>query len=461
MVFSSTVFLFIFLPVCLFFYFISDKKFKNIVLLVFSLIFYAWGEPKNVVLMLFSILFNYVFGLLAENKNKIIKKSSLFLACIYNLGILFVFKYLNFSVDTLNNFFSQNIEIARIALPIGISFYTFQNLSYVIDVYRGNVKAQRNFFDLALYISLFPQLIAGPIVRYIDVQKQIANRKSTIKRVREGLLRFQVGFIKKVLIADVLSGFVDVAFKGEYPSLYTNWIGALCYALQIYFDFSGYSDMAIGIGRIFGFKFLENFNYPYISKSIQEFWRRWHISLSSWFKDYVYIPLGGSREGNFKTYRNVFIVFLLCGTWHGASFNFIFWGVYYALFLMFERSFLGKAFLGKLPLFLKHFYAMLVVLIGWVFFRADTMLDAVNYLKGMFVFQGKDLVNFNFVVNSEYYFFIFVGIFCSMPHTKIKNFFKKSSFRICMADLWTLFIFFIAICYMVGKGYSPFLYFRF
>ena len=460
MVFSSTIFLFIFLPVCLFFYFLADKKFKNFVLLIFSLIFYAWGEPKNVILMFFSILFNYFFGLLVEKESKYIKKSSLILACIYNLGVLFVFKYLNFSVDTFNGFFNQNIEIAKIALPIGISFYTFQNLSYVIDVYRGNVKAQRNFLDLALYISLFPQLIAGPIVRYISVQKQITNRVSSLKRVREGVIRFQVGFIKKVLIADVLSGLVNIAFQGKYPSLYTNWIGAIAYSLQIYFDFSGYSDMAIGIGKILGFKFLENFNYPYISKSIQEFWRRWHISLSSWFKDYVYIPLGGSREGNFKTYRNIFIVFLLCGTWHGASFNFIFWGVYYALFLMFERA-IGKSLLEKLPLIFRHFYAMLVVLVGWVFFRADTMTDAIKYLKGMVTFQGRDLVNFNFVMNSEYYFFIIVGILCSMPHTKIKNFFKKSIFRICVSDFLTLLIFFVAICYMVGKGYSPFLYFRF
>lgn len=460
MVFSSTIFLFIFLPVCLFFYFIVDKKFKNLVLLIFSLIFYAWGEPKNVILMLFSILFNYFFGILVEKDNKYIKKSSLILACVYNLGVLFVFKYLNFSIDTFNELFNQNIEIAKIALPIGISFYTFQNLSYVIDVYRGNVKAQRKFLDLALYVSLFPQLIAGPIVRYINIQKQITNRVSSIKRVREGLVRFQVGFIKKVLIADVLSGLVDIAFRGEYPSIYTNWIGAIAYALQIYFDFSGYSDMAIGIGRILGFKFLENFNYPYISRSIQEFWRRWHISLSSWFKDYVYIPLGGSREGNFKTYRNIFIVFLLCGTWHGASFNFIFWGVYYALFLMFERA-IGKSLLEKLPLIFRHFYAILVVLVGWVFFRADTMIDAVKYLKGMVTFQGKDLANFNFIMNGEYYLFLIVGILCSMPHTKIKNFFKKTIFRICISDFLTLLIFLVAISYMVGKGHSPFLYFRF
>ncbi len=460
MVFSSTIFLFIFLPVCLFFYFIVDKKFKNLVLLIFSLIFYAWGEPKSVILMLFSILFNYFFGILVEKDNKYIKKSSLILACVYNLGVLFVFKYLNFSIDTFNELFNQNIEIAKIALPIGISFYTFQNLSYVIDVYRGNVKAQRKFLDLALYVSLFPQLIAGPIVRYINIQKQIINRVSSIKRVREGLVRFQVGFIKKVLIADVLSGLVDIAFRGEYPSIYTNWIGAIAYALQIYFDFSGYSDMAIGIGRILGFKFLENFNYPYISRSIQEFWRRWHISLSSWFKDYVYIPLGGSREGNFKTYRNIFIVFLLCGTWHGASFTFIFWGVYYALFLMFERA-IGKSLLEKLPLIFRHFYAILVVLVGWVFFRADTMIDAVKYLKGMVTFQGKDLANFNFIMNGEYYLFLIVGILCSMPHTKIKNFFKKTIFRICISDFLTLLIFLVAISYMVGKGHSPFLYFRF
>lgn len=460
MVFSSTIFLFIFLPVCLFFNFIVDKKFKNLVLLIFSLIFYAWGEPKSVILMLFSILFNYFFGILVEKDNKYIKKSSLILACVYNLGVLFVFKYLNFSIDTFNELFNQNIEIAKIALPIGISFYTFQNLSYVIDVYRGNVKAQRKFLDLALYVSLFPQLIAGPIVRYINIQKQIINRVSSIKRVREGLVRFQVGFIKKVLIADVLSGLVDIAFRGEYPSIYTNWIGAIAYALQIYFDFSGYSDMAIGIGRILGFKFLENFNYPYISRSIQEFWRRWHISLSSWFKDYVYIPLGGSREGNFKTYRNIFIVFLLCGTWHGASFNFIFWGVYYALFLMFERA-IGKSLLEKLPLIFRHFYAILVVLVGWVFFRADTMIDAVKYLKGMVTFQGKDLANFNFIMNGEYYLFLIVGILCSMPHTKIKNFFKKTIFRICISDFLTLLIFLVAISYMVGKGHSPFLYFRF
>lgn len=336
MVFSSSVFLFAFLPIVLFVYFFAAEKYRNFVLLGASLLFYAWGEPKNIVVMLISIAVNYLFGFAVAREWKV-KKIALVLSVIYNLGVLFVFKYLNFAVDTVNRVSGAQIEIAQIALPIGISFYTFQIMSYVIDVYRGNVKVQKNLIDLALYISLFPQLIAGPIVRYIDVERQIKRRLTTFEGAKIGVIRFAIGFSKKVLIADQLAVLADTCFAGANPSIWLNWIGIVAYSLQIFFDFSGYSDMAIGLGKIFGFDFLENFNYPYISQSIQEFWRRWHISLSSWFRDYLYIPLGGSRAGKVRTYINLMIVFFLTGLWHGASFNFIVWGLFYAVFLVLER----------------------------------------------------------------------------------------------------------------------------
>ena len=367
MVFSSSLFLFGFLPVVLAIYFFSHNRYRNLVLLIASLFFYAWGEPRNVLVMLASILINYLLGLGIEKASKQ-KKLFLILSVLYNIGVLFYFKYLNFAGSIWESLTGQTLNMKTIVLPIGISFFTFQIMSYVIDVYRGNVPAQKNLINLALYISLFPQLIAGPIVRYIDVEAQIKQRESTWDGAYVGVKRFAIGFAKKVLIADQLATLADTVFAGgNYPSMLSHWIGIIAYTLQIYYDFSGYSDMAIGLGKIFGFDFLENFNYPYISRSIKEFWRRWHISLSSWFRDYLYIPLGGNRKGKVRTYINLIIVFFVTGLWHGASFNFIVWGLYYAVFLVIERLGFGKR-LEKLPRIIQHVYTLLVVVIGWVFF---------------------------------------------------------------------------------------------
>ena len=459
MVFSSSVFLFIFLPVLLLLYFIAGKKAKNIVLLFASLFFYAWGEPRNIIVMLLSIAINYFLAIGME-KSMGRRKLYFLLAVFYNIGILFIFKYLNFTVDTVNRLLEHPIALRRVALPIGISFYTFQMMSYIMDVYRENVKAQKNILSLGLYISLFPQLIAGPIVRYIDIEGQLACRTSSWENMHDGICRFAIGFSKKILLADQLSVFVDLAFAGQYPSIITNWAGIVGYTLQIYFDFNGYSDMAIGLGKMFGFSFPENFNYPYISKSIQEFWRRWHITLGSWFRDYLYIPLGGSRQGKLKTYINISIVFLLTGLWHGASFNFILWGGYYALFLIAERMGLRKV-LEKLPAFARHIYAILAIMFGWVFFRSSTWTEAIRYLHGMFSLSGNDVAHFNYIMNGKYWFCMAAGIFLSLPHKNITTLIQKSSAGRALADISILAVFYIAICYMIGSGYSPFLYFRF
>lgn len=459
MVFSSSIFLFVFLPVLLFLYFLATDRHKNSILLMASLIFYAWGEPKNVLLMCLSILINFAFGFLVEKTWKL-RRLFFVSAVIYNIGMLFIFKYLNFAISIGTKITGVKILVPEIALPIGISFYTFQIMSYVIDVYRGKVKAQTNLVNLALYVALFPQLIAGPIVRYTDIEKQIIKRTITWGNGRIGIVRFMAGFSKKVLIADQLSTLVDLCFSGAYPSIYINWAGAVAYTLQIYFDFSGYSDMAIGLGKIFGFDFPENFSYPYISQSVQEFWRRWHITLSSWFRDYVYIPLGGSKCGKTRTYINYVIVFFLTGLWHGASFNFIVWGLFYVVFLIVERSGWNKT-LAKLPRVVRHIYTLLVIIFGWVFFRSDTLTSALLFMKGMFSITGRDNENFLYIMDRERWFFLIVGILLSVPYPKINAFFEKNLFgKITQKALLTM-IFIIAICYMVGSGYSPFLYYRF
>ena len=460
MVFSSPIFLFAFLPALLTVYFLGGKKLRNGILTLASLFFYAWGEPKTVFLMILSILVNYAAGLLMK-KYRDKRKTILILSVIYNLGVLFVFKYLNFTAETLNSIFGTNIAIARIALPIGISFYTFQIMSYVIDVYREKCEAQTNILSLALYISLFPQLIAGPIVRYVDIEKQIRDRQITTDGLYEGFLRFATGFAKKILIADQLAPLVNTVFQGRYASMSLHWVGAVAYTLQIFFDFSGYSDMAIGLGKIFGFDFLENFDYPYISRSIREFWRRWHISLSSWFRDYLYIPLGGNRKGKGRTYLNLLIVFLATGLWHGASFSFVVWGLYHGLFLILERAGLGKI-LDRCPKIVRHLYTMLLVIIGWVFFRAENLAAAGHYIAGMFTPGAKDLIWLNYVMDNQYWFCIAAGILFSCPvfrklsHPKKQNAFLRAAYPACVIVLFVL-----AICYMVGSGYSPFLYFRF
>ena len=462
MVFSSPIFLFAFLPGILLLYFICHKhhELKNWVLTLGSLFFYAFGEPLCVFLMMVSILVNYGFGLLIE-KHEGRKRLLLVLAVVWNLGALFIFKYLNFAVDTVNLVFGSRIEISRIALPIGISFYTFQIMSYVIDVYRGKCGAQKNLMHLGLYVSLFPQLIAGPIVRYVDIEQSIRKRETNLDRLYQGFLRFGMGFAKKILIADQLAPLVNTVFSEAYPSWILHWVGAIAYTLQIYYDFSGYSDMAIGLGKIFGFDFAENFDYPYISRSIKEFWRRWHISLSSWFRDYLYIPLGGNRKGKGRTYLNLLIVFLATGLWHGASFNFLVWGLYHGVFLILERIWLGKA-LEKCPKVLQHLYTILVVVLGWVFFRADDLGKAAAYIGRMFTPGEGALAQLNYVMDGQYWFCLAAGILFSLPMLRrllVNDHPKPLAAKIYPVAVILLFA--LAICYMVGSGYSPFLYFRF
>ena len=457
MVFSSPVFVFVFLPALIIVYFCANDRLKNIVLLAFSLAFYAFGEPKAILLMLLSIAVNYLASILIEKYSNR-KKMFLLFAILFDVFILFVFKYLNFSVALFNRVTGAGLHIREFALPIGISFYTFQIMSYTIDVYRGKCPAQKNILNLSLYVSLFPQLIAGPIVRYVDIEKQISDRKVNIEGLYCGFLRFAIGFSKKVLIADQLSSLVDKAFSGTFPSWQLNWIGIIAYALQIYYDFSGYSDMAIGLGKIFGFHFSENFDYPYISKSIREFWRRWHISLGSWFRDYLYIPLGGNRKGTKRTYFNLLIVFIVTGLWHGASLNFLVWGLYYGIFLIAERTRFGNI-QGKWPAVLQHAYALLIILIGWVFFRAENLSSAFQYLTGMVTASGADWNNFCFVMDRRYVFCLIAGIIFACPvFSKIRK--QKEKTGIIPA-ISTVVLFVIAICYMVGSGFSPFLYFRF
>lgn len=461
MVFSTPIFLFLFLPAVLVLNYIIPKKYiaaKNVVLLIASLFFYAWGEPKNVLLMLLSIAVNYVCGLLLgkfdsdEKKRKVV----LWASVVFNLGLLFFFKYFSFVTGGL---------FPVIKLPIGISFFTFQIMSYTIDVYRRSVEPQKNLVKLALYISLFPQLIAGPIVRYIDVEKQLTYRECTAEKTARGMIRFSMGLAKKVIVSNTVAAICDGIFgsTNTVPA-FTAWVGVICYALQIYFDFSGYSDMAIGMGHMLGFDFLENFNYPYVSCSVQEFWRRWHISLSSWFRDYLYIPLGGNRRGKVRTYINLIIVFACTGLWHGASFSFIVWGLWHGLFLVIER--LGfKKVLDKLPKFIGWIYTMLVVLVGWVFFRADTLPAAMKYLGEMFSFSGGVANGMAQFDNLSFIITVIAIVLCTPVYQFLKGKLekteggKKAAFVIGAVLATGLFI--LSVIFLTGSGYNPFIYFRF
>ena len=461
MVFSTPIFLFLFLPAVLVLNYIIPKKYiaaKNVVLLIASLFFYAWGEPKNVLLMLLSIAVNYVCGLLLgkfdsdEKKRKVV----LWASVVFNLGLLFFFKYFSFVTGGL---------FPAIKLPIGISFFTFQIMSYTIDVYRRSVEPQKNLVKLALYISLFPQLIAGPIVRYIDVEKQLTYRECTAEKTARGMIRFSMGLAKKVIVSNTVAAICDGIFgsTNTVPA-FTAWVGVICYALQIYFDFSGYSDMAIGMGHMLGFDFLENFNYPYVSCSVQEFWRRWHISLSSWFRDYLYIPLGGNRRGKVRTYINLIIVFACTGLWHGASFSFIVWGLWHGLFLVIER--LGfKKVLDKLPKFIGWIYTMLVVLVGWVFFRADTLSAAMKYLGEMFSFSGGVANGMAQFDNLSFIITVIAIVLCTPVYQFLKGKLekteggKKAAFVIGAVLATGLFI--LSVIFLTGSGYNPFIYFRF
>ena len=461
MAFSSLTFLLIFLPVLLIIYFlIKNITIKNYILLLFSLIFYAWGEPIYIIIMIISIIITYLAGLFI-NKYKH-KKTALIISIVLLLLSLFFFKYYNFIVGNINTLFKLNITKSNLTLPIGISFYTFQAISYLSDVYKNKVKVQKNLFNLALYISLFPQLIAGPIVRYETIENEIIERSHSLDNVVVGIKRFIIGLSKKVIIANSMAAIVDTIFESNivYGTIII-YIGAICYALQIYYDFSGYSDMAIGLGKIFGFSFLENFNYPYISKSVTEFWHRWHISLSSWFKDYVYIPLGGSRVKIHKHIRNILIVWFLTGLWHGASWNFIMWGIYYGILLLLEK-FILKKIIEKLPNAICYIITMYLVLIGWVIFRLTDINTLLMTLKSMFIYKPSSVVDF--IVNNanllfNFYLIVPAIILC---YPLKKNPYNKNSFLInLLINLFYIILLLGNISILTSNTYNPFIYFRF
>lgn len=466
MVFSSTIFLCVYLPLVLLGYYICPKKGKNLFLLIVSLIFYAWGEPKYVFLMIFSILVNYVFGLLMdkhrENKKRL--KLLLVISVIIDLGLLSVFKYTDFIITNINSVFGAGFDLLNIALPIGISFYTFQAMSYTIDVYRDDVRVQRNLIDFGMYITMFPQLIAGPIVRYTDVQDQLAERNVTTADFSEGIMRFVVGLGKKVLLANQMGAvWTQIYALGGDISALMAWTGAAAYTFQIYFDFSGYSDMAIGLGRMFGFKFPENFRYPYESVSITDFWRRWHITLSTWFKEYLYIPLGGNRRGLARQALNLLIVWTLTGFWHGAGWNFVMWGLYYFAILFIEKLFLLKA-LDKLPRLFRHAYALLLIVIGWVIFASDDVSVMLPYLGSMFgangALGGMDV--YTLLTRAA------LMVICCVASTELpRRLFvtaagkmnEKAAFTV--KSVLTLALLALSVVFLIGDSYNPFLYFRF
>ena len=470
MLFSSLTFLFGFLPILLILYFILKKrKYKNIVLLIFSLIFYAWGEPKYIFLMLLTILIVYIFGILIDKfdkKNKkILKKISLIICIILVLGSLIFFKYSNFLIENVNLAFKAKIKPLNIVMPIGISFYTFQILSYIIDLYNKKIKLQKNYFSLALYVSLFPQLIAGPIVRYETVEEEIDHRKETKEDVISGTKRFIIGLSKKVIIANQMALLADLIFNKHNGAYGTTiiWLGTFAYTLQIYFDFSGYSDMAIGLGKIFGFHFLENFDYPYISKSVTEFWRRWHISLSTWFRDYVYIPLGGNRVSKFKWIRNIILVWLLTGLWHGAAWNFIIWGIYYGLLLLFEKLFFDRI-LKKLPTIINWLYTFIIVMIGWMIFRSNSLNELLLFIKTMFIYKQTDWITILADNLSTFNASIFVlpAFILSFPiFKKVKEKYSDKTIYVILTNILLLILFLMCIVYLTSSSYNPFIYFRF
>jgi len=457
MLFSSIPFLFYFLPCVILFYLITPKKFKNLTLLICSLVFYAWGEPKLVILMMLTVLCGYVLGLLTEKFPKY-KKLFLTAALMVGLGLLGYFKYADFFIENFNAVTGLSLPLLRVALPIGISFYTFQLISYNIDVYRGTVPAQRNFVDLAAYISLFPQLIAGPIVRYSDVALQLRERTHSLDKISAGIRRFIIGLSKKVLIANVL-GEVCESFKvsGD-KSVVFFWLYAISFCLHVYFDFSGYSDMAIGLGKLFGFDFLENFNYPYISRSITEFWRRWHMSLGTWFRDYVYIPLGGSRVGKVRLLLNILVVWMLTGFWHGADWNFIVWGLYFAVLLVIEKFFLLD-FLKKSRV-VSRIYVLLLVMISFVIFNASSMGEAVQYIGGMFGAGGYPLISPETVFSLQNYAFVLIlAIIGATPIPKLLT--QKIRAVRWLEPVALLILLVMVTAYLVDGSFNPFLYFRF
>ncbi len=467
MLFSSIDFLYYFLPCVIILYFIVPNKFKNFILLLTSLFFYFVGEPIYVLLMLGTIFSAYVHGILID-KYRGTKLSKIFLisSIVITVSLLGFFKYTDFFITNINEIFNSSIALLKIALPIGISFYSFQVISYTIDVYRGNAKVQKNFLNLATYVALFPQLIAGPIVRYTSVEEDLESRKHTFEGFAQGATRFVIGLAKKILIANVLGEMCQDFRLCDDKTVLFYWLYGIAFCLHIYFDFSAYSDMAIGLGRMFGFKFPENFNYPYISKSITEFWRRWHISLSTWFRDYVYIPLGGNRVGKWKLYRNILIVWLLTGFWHGADWTFIVWGLFFAILLMIEKAFLGK-FLEKLPSIISRFYLLFLVMISFIIFNADGMGQAIQDIKGLFGANGVPLINdITLYYLQSYLVVIIIAIIGATPFIKnavlkLKENEKMRKVINVLEPIVIVLIIVATTAYLVDGSFNPFLYFRF
>ena len=463
MLFTSISFLYYFLPIVIILYFIVPKKFKNFILFLSSIFFYFCGEPIYTFLMIGEIFIAYVGARYLEKHRK---KSILVSLLAIHIGALGLFKYSDFTINNINQIFGSKIPLLKLALPIGISFYTFQIISYVVDVYRGKVKAQKSFLKLATYVSLFPQLIAGPIVRYETIEKELDSRTNNFENFAYGVRRFVIGLGKKVLIANMLGELCDVFSTTNEKSVLFYWIFAISYSLQIYFDFSAYSDMAIGLGRMFGFHFLENFNYPYISKSITEFWRRWHMSLSSWFRDYVYIPLGGNRKETIILVRNIFIVWALTGIWHGANWTFVIWGLMFGIMLIIEKLFLTKH-LEKMPSILQRIYVLFTVMISFIIFNANSIGEAWNNIIGLFGANGESLINASTVYYLKSYLVVLViAIIGSTP--LLKNIIEKLKTKTNANKIINLLepiamasILIIVTAYLVDNSYNPFLYFRF
>jgi alginate O-acetyltransferase complex protein AlgI len=463
-VFSSLVFMFAYLPITLLAYYLVPRQGRNIFLFIVNLIFYGWGEPKLVLLMVFNIFFNYIGGWLVDKYRADAKKKKLFLilTCVLDIGILAVFKYTGMITETLNMLPFLNIPELQISLPIGISFYTFQTMSYVIDVYRDDAPVSKNFINFGTYVALFPQLIAGPIVRYRDVAEQLVNRRETLEMFTKGVKLFMVGLAKKVIIANTMGTLTTNIFATtDENGVVGTWVGMIAYTFQIYFDFSGYSDMACGLGNMMGFEFLKNFNYPYIAKSITDFWRRWHISLSTWFKEYVYIPLGGNRKGVKRQILNLLIVWGLTGLWHGAAYNFVLWGLYYGFLLILEK-FVLKKFLDRLPSFVQHIYTLFIIIIGWgLFYFTDVgqlgefMVDLFNFGNGICGDQAFNLIMSNLPM-------LIIAAVASTPlATMLYTRFEHRRFMWIPETLYCMGILAVSTASLVNQSYNPFLYFRF
>lgn len=466
MVFSSISFIYYFLPILLLIYFLLPSKYRNIVLLIFSLIFYFYGEPKYIWILILSCIMNYFFGLILEkNIDKRCSKLYLVIFIIINLGLLCYFKYINFFITNINNIFNTNINLLNVVMPIGISFFTFQTLGYIIDVYKRRVDASHNFIDFATYVCLFPQLVAGPIVRYKDVNQELKTRKMSFELFSNGVSRFVIGLAKKVLIANVIGEMCSILLDMSNVTVVSYFLVAIGFTIQIYFDFSGYSDMAIGLGKMFGFNFLENFNYPLIATSITDFWRRWHISLSSFFRDYIYIPLGGNRVNKIKFIRNILIVWLLTGFWHGAAWNFIIWGLFFGIFLLLEKFFYKK-YLDKHK-FIGHIYTLFLVIISFVIFNADSFNYIVNFLKNLFGFGNIPFINKETIYYLKSYSVILIISFVAATPL-MKNMINKlrlnNKLNIIIDVLEVIYYIIILIvvtAYLIDASFNPFLYFRF